>query len=113
MPCRVAAAVAGPARWPSDVESFGLAGPALLLGLGDAVADAGEAGPLGWVGPQKGTPDAAVLVDAAGPVGAAAIAERDPAALEMAEELLPFGVGGGAVFLAGAQCPAAGEARCP
>ena len=100
----------------ADFESFGFAGPALLLGLGDAVAqvvaDPGQVGPLGWVGPQEGAADAAVLVDAAGPVGAAAVAERDPAALEMAEELLPFGVGGGAVFLAGAQGPAAGD-ECP
>ena len=40
----------------ADLESFGFAGPALLLGFGDAVAevvaDAGEAGTLGWVGPQ-------------------------------------------------------------
>jgi hypothetical protein len=28
---------------------------------------------------------------------------------EVAEELFPFGVGGGAVFLGGPQCPAAGE----
>src|ERR1700733_231868 len=73
----------------ADFESFGFAGPALLLGFGDAVAqvvaDTGQAGSLGWVGPQEGTSDAAVLVDAAGPVGAAAVAERDPAALEIAE----------------------------
>jgi len=45
----------------ADFESFGFTGPAVLLGLGDAVAqvvaDAGEAGPLGWVGPQKGAAD--------------------------------------------------------
>jgi hypothetical protein len=29
--------------------------------------------------------------------------------LEVAEELVPFGVGGGAVFLAGAQLPPAGD----
>jgi len=100
----------------ADFESFGFAGPGVLLGLGDAVAqvvaDAGEAGPLGWVGPQEGAADAAVLVDAAGPVGTAAVAERDPPALEMAEEFLPFGIGGGAVFLAGPQRPAAGD-ECP
>ena len=50
-----------------------------------------------------------MLVDAAGPVGAAAVAERDPAALEMAEELFPFGVGGGAVFLAGGEVPGGGR----
>src|SRR5947207_988707 len=97
----------------ADFESFGFAGPGVLLGFGDAVAqvvaDAGEAGPLGWVGPQEGAADAAVLVDAAGPVGAAAVAERDAPALEMAEGLLPFGVGGRAVFLAGAEGAAAGD----
>src|SRR6266516_1114837 len=97
-------------------ESLGFTGPAVLLRLGDpvaqVVANAGETCPLGWVGPQERTPDAAVLVDAAGPVGAAAVAERDPPALEMAEELLPFGAGGGAVFLAGAQRTAAGD-ECP
>ena len=81
----------------ADFESLGFAGPVVLLSLGDAVlqvvADAGQAWPLGWVGPQEGAADAAVLVDAAGPVGAAAVAERDPAALEMAEERFPFGVG--------------------
>ena len=46
----------------ADFESFGFAGPGVLPGLGDAVAqvvaDAGEAGPLGWVGPQEGAADA-------------------------------------------------------
>jgi hypothetical protein len=46
----------------ADFESFGFAGPAVLLGLGDAVAevvaDAGQAGALGWVGPQEGAADA-------------------------------------------------------
>ena len=41
--------------------------------------------------------------------GAAAEAGGEFAAFEVAEELLPFGVGGGAVFLGGPQCPAAGE----
>ena len=50
-----------------------------------------------------------MLVDAAGGVGASAVAECDAAALEVAEELFPFGVGGGAVFLAGAQLPPAGD----
>ena len=82
---------------------------ASVMRSAQVVADGGQAGPLGWVGPQEGAADAAVLVDAAGPVGAAAVAERDLAALEVAEELLPFGVGGGAVFLAGAQGTAAGD----
>jgi hypothetical protein len=76
-----------------------------VLGLGDAVtqvvADAGQAGPLRRVRPQEGAAQAAVFVDAAGPVGAAAVAERKPAAFEMTEEFLPFGVGGGSVLFAG------------
>jgi len=40
-----------------------------------------------------------VLVDAAGGVCASAVAEGDAASLEVAEELFPFGVGRGAVFL--------------
>src|SRR5262249_28616092 len=54
---------------------------------------------------------AAVLVNAAGSVGAAAVAERDAAAFEVAEEFGPFLIGGGAVFLAGAQGAAAGDER--
>jgi len=52
-----------------------------------------------------------VLVDAAGSVGSAAVAECELAALEVAEELFPFGVGRGAVFGAGPQRPAAGDER--
>ena len=37
----------------ADFESCDFAGPGVLLGFGDAVAQAGEAGPLGWVGPQE------------------------------------------------------------
>ena len=48
-------------------------------------------------------------MDAAGGVGASAVAECDAAALEVAEELFPLGVGGGAVFLAGAQLPPSGD----
>src|SRR5215475_6275955 len=42
-------------------------------------------------------------------VGAAAVADGDLAAFEMADELGPFGVGGGAVFLGGPQCATAGD----
>jgi hypothetical protein len=42
-----------------------------------------------------------VLVDEAGAVDASAVAECDAAALEVAEELFPFGVGRGALFFAG------------
>jgi hypothetical protein len=50
-----------------------------------------------------------VLVDATDGVGASAVAECDATALEVAEELVPLGVGGGAVLLAGARLPAAGD----
>ena len=97
----------------ADLESLGFTGPAFALGFGDAVqevvADFFEPAALGGVDPQEGAPDAGVLVDAAGGVGASAVAEGDAAALEVAEELVPLGVGGGAVFLAGAQLPPAGD----
>jgi len=97
----------------ADFEAFGFAGPALLFGFGDAgvevVADLGDAGPLGGVGPVQGAAQAGVLVDAGGGEGPAAEAGGEFAALEVAEELLPFGVGGGAVFLGGPQCPPPGE----
>jgi hypothetical protein len=50
-----------------------------------------------------------VLVGAGGRECPAAGSGGYLAALEVAEELLPFGVGGGAVFLAGAQRAASGE----
>ncbi|WP_438453057.1 hypothetical protein [Streptomyces asiaticus] len=53
--------------------------------------------------------EAAVFMGAAGPVGSAAVAQGDPAALEVAEELLPFLVGRSSVFLAGAGGAAAGD----
>jgi hypothetical protein len=97
----------------ADLESFGFAGPAFAFGFGDAgeevVADFFEAVPLGGVDAQEGAADAGVLVDAAGAVGSAAVAEGDAAALEVTEELLPLGVGGGAVFLAGAELAAAAD----
>ena len=48
-------------------------------------------------------------MDARGVVGAAAVAEGDLAALEMAEEIGPFLICRGPVFPGGAQCPAAGD----
>src|SRR5215471_10812481 len=97
----------------ADLESFHFAEPAFALGFGDAggevVADLGEALFLGGVGPEHGAADAGVLVGAGGRERAPAGSGGDLAAFEMAEELLPFLVGGGAVFLAGAQRPAAGE----
>src|ERR1017187_2388282 len=45
----------------ADFESLGFPGPVVLLSLGDSVAqvvaDAGQARPLGWVGPQEGAAD--------------------------------------------------------
>src|SRR6266446_8040705 len=97
----------------ADLESFGFAEPAFAAGFGDAggdvVADLGDAVTLGGLWPVQGAPEAAVLVDARGGEGAAAGAGGDFAAFEVAEEFFPFGVGGGAVFLGGPQCPAAGE----
>ena len=53
-----------------------------------------------------------MFVLAGGAVGAVAEAECDLAAFEVAEEFVPFGVGGFAVFVAGPQFPAAIE-KCP
>jgi len=50
-----------------------------------------------------------MFVDACGVVGAAAVAEGDLAEFEMAEELGPFGVGGGAVLFGRPQSAAAGN----
>ena len=50
-----------------------------------------------------------MLVDAAGGVGASAVAKGELSVLEVAEELLPLGAGRGAVFLAGAGGAAAGH----
>jgi hypothetical protein len=97
----------------ADFEAFGFAEPAFVFGFGDAgdevVADLGDAGTLGGVWPVQGAAQAGVLVDAWGVECSAAGAGGDLAALEVAEEFGPFGVGGGAVFLGGPQRPAAGE----
>ena len=75
------------------------------MGLGDAVAqvvaDLDEPGSLCGIWPQKRAPDTGVLVDARGAEGAGAGADGDLAPLEVAEELVPFVVGGCAVFLGG------------
>ena len=67
-----------------------------------------ETAPLGGVDPQERAPEAAVLMDAAGGVCPAAVAERDPAALEVAEELVPFDIARGTVFFAGPELPGGG-----
>jgi len=63
---------------------------------------------LGGVGAQQRAAQAGVLVDAGGVVGTAAVAEGDFAALEVAGEFGPFGVGGDAVLSGRPQGPAAG-----
>ena len=87
----------------ADLEALGLAVPAVGFGFGDAgdevVADLFEARPGGGIGSQQRAAQTAVFVDAGGVIGAAAVTDGDLAAL--ADELGPFGVGGGAVFLAG------------
>jgi hypothetical protein len=73
----------------ADLESPGFAAPAFAFGFGDAgdevVADVHQPRPLSRVGSQEWASDAAVLVDALGAVGSAAVAERDLAAFEVAE----------------------------
>ena len=48
----------------TDLQALGLAEPAFVLGFADAglevVAQVGQPGPLGWVGPQQRAPDAAL-----------------------------------------------------
>jgi len=53
-----------------------------------------------------------MFMNAAGPVGSPAVAQRDPAAFEVAGEILPFLVAGNPVFLAGTGSAAAGD-ECP
>src|SRR6202165_3485028 len=97
----------------ADPEAFGLAVPAVGLGFGDAgdevVADVFEARPGGGIGSQQRAAQTAVFMDAGGVVGAAAVADGDLAVFEVPDELGPFLVGRGAVFLGGAQCAAAGD----
>src|SRR4029077_2429144 len=99
----------------ADLEALGLAVPAVGFGFGDAgeqvVADLFEARLGGGIGSQQRAAQGAVVVDAGGVVGAAAVADGDLAVFEVADEFGPFLVGGGAVFLAGAQCSASGEER--
>src|SRR5437763_124328 len=99
----------------ADLKALDLAHPAVPSGFfdagGEVVADVDEPGPLGRVGPQQGAAHTGVLVDAGGAEGAGAGPDGDLAPFEVAEELLPFVSGGGAVFLAGAQGAPAGQER--
>src|SRR5258708_724200 len=88
----------------ADLETLGLAVPALGFGFGDAgeevVADLFEARPGGGIRPQQWATETTVFVDAGGVVGAAAVAHGDLAAFEVPDKFGPFLVGRGAVFLA-------------
>ena len=97
----------------ADAEPVSLAEPAFALCFGDAggevVTDVDQALPLGGIDAKEWTANATVFVDAAGPVGASAVAEGEAATLEVAEELVRFRVAGVPVFLAGSQAAAAGD----
>jgi len=81
-------------RGEADLQALGFPGPAFAVRFFDAclqvVADFGQPGALGRVGTQQRAADAGVFVDAGRGVGAAAGAQRQFAAFEMAEELGPF-----------------------
>src|SRR6266516_6023518 len=104
-----------PGAGEADLQALGFAEPAGFFGFGDAggevAADLHQAGTLGGVGAEQRAAQAGVLVDARGVVGAAAVAEGDLAAFEMAKELVPFLIGGGPVFLSRAQGATAGDER--
>ena len=98
----------------ADLEAVDLAEPVVAAGFGDpgdqVVADFEEPVALGGVGAQQWASQAGVFVDAGGGVGAAAGAEGDLSAFEVAEEFVPFlSVGAGIPRrVAG---PAAGDER--
>src|SRR5665647_3614474 len=106
-PCSQGATTTYLRRSEADAQAFDLAEPAFPFGLGDAgmevVADLDQTEPLGGVRPEHWAAHARVFVYARGSERASAGAGRDFASFEVAEELLPFLVGGGAVLLAGAQ----------
>jgi hypothetical protein len=89
------------------LAAFGLAEVAVAFGFFDAYRqvqdDLGEAGSLGRIGTQERAADAGMLVDAGGAVSAAAVAEGDFPAGEVAAEFLPFSIGDRPVFVGGAQ----------
>ncbi|GAA3368563.1 hypothetical protein GCM10020367_07430 [Streptomyces sannanensis] len=75
----------------ADLETLDLAAPALAFGFRDSVeqvvADLHDPVALSRVRPQETASEATVLMDATGPVGSAAVAQGDPAAFEVTEEL--------------------------
>jgi hypothetical protein len=89
----------------ANFQSFGFAEPAVRFGFSDAgdevVADLDQTGPGLGVRAQQRAAQTAVFVDAGGVIGATAVADGDLAVLEVADELGPFFIGWGAVFLAG------------
>ena len=89
----------------ADSESFDFAEPAFAFGLGDAglqvVADLYQPWPLGRVGPEHGTANTCMFMDAWGGECAGAGADGYLASFEVAEELAPFLLGGDTVFVAG------------
>lgn len=99
----------------ADLQTFNLAEPPFAFGLTDpgdqVVADLGDARPLGRVGPEHWAADAGVFVDAGGRERSTAEAGGDLAAFEVAEELIPLLIGGGAVLLGGPQRTTSGEER--
>ncbi|GAA3352683.1 hypothetical protein GCM10017744_002700 [Streptomyces antimycoticus] len=82
----------------AHLQPFHLAEPSFAFGFGDAgeevVADLDEPVALGGAGPEHRGADAGVFVNAGGAERAAAGADGDLAPLEVAENLLPFLVGG-------------------
>lgn len=97
----------------ADFEAVDLAGPTPFVCFGDAVGQADAYFLESWllvrVDSQQWAADAGVLVVAGGGVGAAAGAEFDFAVFEVVEELVPFGVGDVAIFVAGSLLAAAGN----
>ena len=97
----------------ADLKPFDLAEPAFTFGLGDAgvevVADLQQPVLLVGVRPKERAPDAGVFVHASAGEGSATGADGDLAALEVAEELLPFFIAGCAIFIGGPLVTAAGQ----
>ena len=87
----------------ADLKAFDFAEPALAFGFGDAggevVADLDQPGSLSGVWPEQCATDTSMFMDAGRAEGAPAGADGDLATFEVAEEPLPFLVGGLAVFV--------------
>ena len=94
----------------ADAQPFNFAEPTLPFSFGDpveeVVADLHQPGTLRRIWPQERAADAGVLMDACRSVCAGAGADGNLSALEVTEEVVPLGIGGGAVLLGGPQGPA-------